>query len=325
MTPAERVIAVIEHRKPDRMPVYGWVSANLSTPITAAFGSVAGFEDHYEFDLAHLFGGPAPYPEAVMRDLHATAGGIIEPRHLLDMSLPDPDNMADYDNIRKGIEHHKNNRGRFVYVQTPGLFECLNGPFGIENHLAYLALFEEELAEIYHRQAEWNRRFAMNCLDLGVDMIHVSDDWGAQNGLLFSPATWRKLIRPGHRIMCDAVRARNGYLSLHSDGNIRGILDDIADLGYMVIHPFQESAGMSFADYKRGYADKFVIMGGLDVQTTIGFGNYTRLEHEIRRVTGMFADGGLIFCTSHFVQEHCSMDELKFAYDLVYDLIRDGR
>ena len=37
----------------------------------------------------------------------------------------------------------------------------------------------------------------------------------------------------------------------------------------------------------------------------------------------LFADGGLLFCTTHFVQDHCSMDELRFAFDLVYRLVRE--
>jgi len=47
MTSRERVVAVIEHRKPDRMPIYGWVRANLGDKIADAFGSVEAFEDKY--------------------------------------------------------------------------------------------------------------------------------------------------------------------------------------------------------------------------------------------------------------------------------------
>jgi uroporphyrinogen decarboxylase len=39
-----------------------------------------------------------------------------------------------------------------------------------------LLLFPEELPEVHARQAEWTKRFAASCLDLGIDMIHVSDD-----------------------------------------------------------------------------------------------------------------------------------------------------
>ncbi len=30
-----------------------------------------------------------------------------------------------------------------------------------------------------------------------------------------------------------------------------------------------------------------------------------------------------MFCTTHFVQDHCSMDELAFAYDVAYRLVRE--
>lgn len=80
---------------------------------------------------------------------------------------------------------------------------------------------------------------------------------------------------------------------------------------------------MDLQDFKQHYMKSFVVMGGLDVQTTIGFGNLDRLKREIERIVRMFPDGGFIFCTTHFVQDHCSMEELRFAYDLVYELVRE--
>lgn len=41
------------------------------------------------------------------------------------------------------------------------------------------------------------------------------------------------------------------------------------------------------------------------------------------RVMRMFAGGGLLFCTSHFVQDHCTMDELTFAFDAAHELSRE--
>ena len=324
MTSRERVIAVIEGRRADRIQVYGWVGANLGEEISAAFGSVVDFEDRYEFDFAHLFGGPGPHLGKYLEPLREAKNGTIEPSDLLDMPMGDPNDESAYDSLRAQIEHHKGQRGRFVYVQTPGIFECINGLFGIENHLMYLALYESDLHEVYRRQAEWNRQFAMNCLDIGIDMIHVSDDWGAQTGLMFSPDTWRKLMYPYHKVTCDAVRQRKGYLSLHSDGNITQVLDGIAELGYHVLHPYQVSAGMDYGLYFEDYSDRFTIMGGLDVQTTIGFGDFDRLKDDIKHVVQIFSDRGLLLCTSHFVQDHCSIEELTFAYDLIYDLVRKG-
>ena len=80
---------------------------------------------------------------------------------------------------------------------------------------------------------------------------------------------------------------------------------------------------MSLAEQKARYGARFIVMGGLDVQTTIGFGRLDVLQNEIERVVRLFADGGLLFCTTHFVQDHCSMDELVFAYDTVRRCVRE--
>lgn len=321
MNSRQRVIDVIRHRRPDRMPIYSWVRANLDKQISERFGSCDAFEDHYEFDLAHLFSGFSAYDSEQLNAYRQKCGGAIDPVQLLDLPLRDPNDSGAYEELRKAIAHHKA-RDRFLYVQTHGIFEALNRPFRIENHLMYTALYEEELKDVYRRQAEWNRAYAMNCLDLGVDMVHISDDWGAQTGLMFSPDYWRRMIQPYHRIVCDAVKKRGAFLSLHSDGNVMSVLDGIVELGYDVVHPFQESAGMDLDVFRRKYRNSFTVLGGLDVQNTIGFGDYDKLRREIERVVDMFRDGGLLFCTTHFVQDHCTIEELTFAYDLVYKLVR---
>lgn len=170
MNSRERVLATIQHRPADRMPVYGWTQANLEGPIREAFGSLDAFEDRYEFDLVHLFGGPSPHPAEYARPSESSAPSIL-PADYLDVPLNDPNEMDAYRDIIERIAHHRDRRGRFVYVQMPGIFECLNGVFGIENHLLYLALYPDALAEVYRRQAEWNRAFAMNCIDLVYELV----------------------------------------------------------------------------------------------------------------------------------------------------------
>lgn len=323
MLPRERVINVIKHGKADRMPIYGWVRENLDNQISEAFGSVEAFEDRYEFDLAHLFGGPATYDEDTLAALRREGGGEITPRRLLDLPLSEVDDAPAYEDVKRQIAHYRQSRGRFVYMQTPGIFECLNDVFGFENHLLYMAQYEDDLHNVYQRQAEWNIAFANNCIDLGVDMVHVSDDWGMQTGLMFSPDMWRRMIFPYHKIITDGVKRRNTFVSLHSDGNISAVLDGIVELGYDVVHPYQESAGMDLSLYKTRYRDAFTVLGGLDIQTTLGFGRLDFLEAEIQRVMGMFADGGLMFCTTHYVQDHCTIQELIFAFDKAYELARE--
>ena len=49
----------------------------------------------------------------------------------------------------------------------------------------------------------------------------------------------------------------------------------------------------------------------------------TEYAKEIRRVFGKLRRKRWICCTTHFVQDHCSIDELAFADDLIYKLERD--
>ena len=107
-----------------------------------------------------------------------------------------------------------------------------------------------------------------------------------------------------------------------NDGEISVIkvADGIAELGYDVVHPWQENAGMSYDLYLEKYANKFAILGGVCVQSAIGMLPQDKLESEIRRVFDKLRGKRWICCTSHFVQKHCSIDDLIFAYELITNL-----
>ncbi|MBQ8187409.1 MAG: hypothetical protein IJ037_11150 [Clostridia bacterium] len=322
MNSTERVKRTILGQETDRQPIYGWVSANLSDEITAEYGSVAAFEDKYEFDAAHLFAGPGAFRKDVIKRLRAE-NEELTPDILLDEDIfTDPDVYDSYNSVSAALAFHKQ-RDRFCYIQTPGFFEQFNGIFGIENQLLYLAMYPDELAELYRRQAQWTLKFADRCIERGVDMIHISDDWGAQKDLMFSPKLWRELIFPNMKTVADHVHERGCFVSLHSDGCVAKVTDGIVELGLDVVHPWQESAGMSHDPWLDNYADKFAILGGVCVQSAIGILPKDQLESEIRRVFSTLRGKRWICCTTHYVQNHCSMEDLGFAFDLIYRLARE--
>ena len=74
---------------------------------------------------------------------------------------------------------------------------------------------------------------------------------------------------------------------------------------------------------KEKYADKFAILGGICVQSAIGIMPTEQLGEEIRRVFKNLKGQRWICCTSHFVQDHCTIDDLTYAYDLIYKLARE--
>ena len=322
MNSTERVCNTILGKEIDHQPVYGWLKENLSVEISMKFGSVENFEDKFEFDAAHIFGGPWSFDGESFDKIRARHNELT-PDVLLDYNLfTVPDNDSDFEQVKREIAHHKQ-RERFCYMQTPGLFEHFNTVFGIENHLLYTALYPEELCELYRRQAEWTMRFADKCISLGADMIHISDDWGSQKDMLFSPDTWKEIIYPNMKMIVDHIHSKGVLASLHSDGCIRKVLDGVRDIGFDVVHPWQENANMPLDLYLENYSNDFAIMGGICVQSAIGILKREELEKEIRRIFSLLKGKRWICCTSHFVQKHCSVDDLEFAYNLIYKLARE--
>ena len=112
----ELVAETIRGNNPGRTPVYGWIAWNLDWEHSQ-WGDYKKFEDEYEFDMAHIFGGPYPF------DYHKIVGmkkeGItITPQMLLDMPLQPVDRMEDYDGIRKELEYYRGQRDVLALTLT---------------------------------------------------------------------------------------------------------------------------------------------------------------------------------------------------------------
>ena len=331
MLPRERVFEALNFCEPDRVPVYLWVfnQPGVIDEIVARFGSFEAFCDFLELDMTQAFPAkgplkqrPKPNSDEAIHD--ATYGWVYKLEDALEAELNDPDDPTIYEPIRREIEHHKERRGRAVFVQTFGVFEAANDFIGLEQNLVAMAEQPQFCRQLYEWIARWSARYAENCLELGVDVIHISDDWGMNNAMLFSPKTWWELVYPAEKIICDAVLKRNGWLSLHSDGYIEPVLDGVVELGIRVFHPCQESAGMKPVAVKQKYFGKLALYGGLDVRTVLGRGlPREKLAEEIRRVVNSLKQGGgFIFCTSHMVQPGTPIDEVIFAYEVAKDVGR---
>lgn len=320
----ERYAAALSHREGDRVPLYCWIfgQPGVSDDIDTRFGSFDAFADALDLDLCQAFpaGGPldrAALPADLATERTPTYGPVLSLDDAVEVPLRDPADPRLYSRIERALEHDQGRRGRAVIVQTPGVFECANSFIGIQNNLLELALRPELCRRLYDRIADWSCAYIDHCADLGVDGIHVSDDWGMNRSLLFSPRMWQEIIRPPSARIAARARQRGLWLSLHTDGDVTAVLDGIADLGFHCVHPVQESAGMDMARVKRDYAGRLALYGGLDVRTTLGRGRPAHVEDEVRRLfRTLKPGGGYVFCTSHMVQPGTPLDELLRAYEI---------
>ena len=92
MNSTERTRAARLGQPYDRQPIYGWVAANLGAEIAEKWGSVEAFEDKYEFDVAHLFGGPPNFNGELIQSIAPMGSEDLTPDLLVDESIfTDPD------------------------------------------------------------------------------------------------------------------------------------------------------------------------------------------------------------------------------------------
>ncbi len=119
-----------------------------------------------------------------------------------------------------------------------------------------------------------------------VDVVGEADDLGGQDRPLFSPATYRSLVKPLHRELFAFLRARTAAkVFFHTCGAVRDLVPDLVEIGVDILNPVQVSAaGMDGAALKRDFGRDLVFWGGgVDTQRILGQGTPGEVRAEVRR------------------------------------------
>jgi uroporphyrinogen decarboxylase len=76
-----------------------------------------------------------------------------------------------------------------------------------------------------------------------VDAISASDDIGHQDRLCMSPKTYRRIFKPRHARLVQAIKSRSDRpLMWHTCGSVYDILDDLIEIGVDSLNPVQTTA-----------------------------------------------------------------------------------
>jgi len=306
MTGKERVLAAINHVEPDRVPLDVWMDReDVKEEVIRKWGDLDAFFDDLDVDM--FTAAPAiPAPE--------TSFGL-ELDEALEASYPDPSDSQILQQVVDAVRHHGEGKGRAISAWVPGVLETSCTLVGIEKALMALALEPEKMQRLMAKIAEWTVEYSSNCIDAGVDMILVADDWGQNRKLLISPRDWWRFVFPNEKKIADAVRGKGAALCIHSDGYIEEVLEGALELGVQILHPVQESAGMNQAGVKERYGDKLTIYGGLDIRSVLPTATDDRIVSVVKaKMAALKRGGGFIFCTSHTVQPDTDLAKVELAY-----------
>jgi uroporphyrinogen decarboxylase len=320
MNGKERVLAALNRQPTDRTPIDCWLyQKQFVEQLEAEYGPRDRFLDEYNIDI---FVGFVPYPNQL--------GRKIEVNELTEVDLGDPRDpkWLTFDswnpdfagvNVTQAVAQHGDQRAIIAHIW--GIVEGTSTFLGIENCWANLGLEPELMMAWFDRYADWLCGLVDSCIEAGVDIITLSDDWGSNRNMLFSPRMWRKMIKPYAARVVQHAGTRGTPVNLHSDGYILNIIEELIEMGYCSMHPVQESAGMDPRQIKAEYGDKIVVYGSLDVVDGLYSHEGEALDRYITERFQIYAPGGgFIFNTGHFVQPDIPVARLKRAYALVNQL-----
>lgn len=170
--------------------------------------------------------------------------------------------------------------------------------FGIEN-FSYLFYDDPELVEeILTKCMDFSITGALRALDAGADAILFADDYGSCSAPLLSPALHKEFIVPQLKRLADAVHSRGKKLIMHSDGDIRTLLDNIFAVGIDGCHPIERAANMDIAEIKKRYGDRITIAGNINNKTTLVTGTPQDVIEEVKETIRVAAPGGGFIMTS---------------------------
>lgn len=216
---------------------------------------------------------------------------------------PDPNRPELYSEAERVIREFKHEYW-IVGVTVTTVWETAWALRGLEQMLIDLVLNRAladrilDIPYLYHLAA------ARKLVELGVDMIWIGDDVGAQENMLIAPDQWRDVFKPRMAGFIGVLKEMNPDVKVayHSDGNVYQIIPDLIEIGVDVLNPVQPAC-MDPARVKKDFGDKLCFWGTIDEQHTLPFGSPDDVRREVAtRLSTVGKGGGLIIGPTHHVQ-----------------------
>lgn len=195
--------------------------------------------------------------------------------------------------------------GNLGWTEVFGLAWYLRG---FENFMIDLVARKEFAHALLRRITDYQKARYLKFLNIVGDVIDVilfADDLGGQHGLFISPSTYRKMIKPYHAEIIQAIRSKTrARIMFHSCGSVTPLLDDLVELGVDILNPVQVSAeGMDTLALKKRYGKRLSFWGAIDTQRILPHGTPEEVREEVRRrISHLAPGGGYVAAPVHVVQ-----------------------
>jgi len=339
MTPRERVLTALEHRRPDRTPCDFWAEEPTWKRLFAHVGheDKDRLLDDLGVDVRHLE-MPGPPERAIGGGVHQNLwgeryiyrqtpwgpmredvrGALAEAKSLADLEgfpWPTPD-IFDYSPLPEQCrrwERHALLYGFADVWQRPALVRGWEGMFldMVERPDCVHFLcrrFTDFYKEDYTRAATATRG--------RIDLYLVISDLGCQTGPLISLPMFREFVAPYLKEMIDCIHGLGARVLFHSCGAIRLFIPELIALGVDVLDPIQPvGAEMAPERLDAEFGGRLTFHGGIDMQHLLPQGTPNQIQAEVRRYCKTLGrNGGYILGPAHLFQPDVPPENVLAVY-----------
>jgi len=224
---------------------------------------------------------------------------------LADYPFPRAD-WYDYETVPLECEKYKD---FILYTGSPGALDFINGIAfgrGVEQVLIDIALENPVYLFLVEKRFEFFYEHTKRILEKAqgaIDMVHVGDDLGTQEGPIINPVVFKKLHAPYYKKFFEMVHSFGAKTCMHSCGSIREFIPIMIEMGLDILDVVQvDAAGMDLVSLHRDYYQKIMFSGTLSVQNLLPKGTPKEIWDTVMETRKLFKDGGIILGPCNIMQ-----------------------
>lgn len=250
--------------------------------------------------------------------------GAISAADIAGFPWPDPRDPGRFEGMAERARHIHDVEHRAVFVGSlcAGVTEMHLRLRGYEDGYMDMAAdptlarqLMEKITEI--KLAYWEQ--VLDAVGDDIDIAAEADDLGAQHAPLFSPKTYREIVKPLHAQIISTIKSRSkARFFLHSCGAISDLIPDLIDIGVDALNPVQVSAdGMDTAELKAEFGRDLTFWGGaVDPQKVLARGTPDEVKAEVRRrIRDLKPGGGFVFASIHNIQAYVPVENILAMWE----------
>jgi uroporphyrinogen decarboxylase len=236
---------------------------------------------------------------------HLTLKDICRIDELKSVRLPSPD-WYDYSGILAECQKHE---GYAMITGRPGYVDFINGigfARGVEQVLVDIATEDRVFLRLVDQRFEFffeKIRRTLEAAQGRIDVVHMGDDLGNQNGPIINPAVFKKLFASKYSKLFDLVHSYGAKTMLHSCGSVREFIPLLIDIGLDILDAVQTDAyGMDMRSLHSEFYKKIAFCGTLSIQSLLRSGTEKEIREEIGLRKRLFKEGGIVIGPANIMQ-----------------------